>query len=103
MQKLETRFTMYGHNFKQLERKENFALFERTLPDGKVIAYEVIRIRIKGEKEVFGKKRPATEAYPTTSQFGDGAWSLIYTPIEKALVRLQYEYDRYVQRQKDMK
>lgn len=87
MRILETQFTKYGHLFTQVVREGNKALYERTL-NGRRICFELIRIRYaKARTMPSGHEITAREVYPSSEEFGQYGWSLIYCSLDKAMAR----------------
>ncbi len=79
MNKLEKKFTTSGFDFRQMKRKDNWALYEKRR--GGSVSYEIIKIRSKEEtkakiqgKEIIFK---AGEYYPSTTEFGDFGWAFM--------------------------
>jgi hypothetical protein len=88
MIKLETEFVSgvdgYSQSpgpltYKQLQRTDTVALYQRNYADGRIKDFEVFRIKIlpKGTKVFETITEDDQEKYPGASQFGFSAWSLI--------------------------
>ena len=70
-----------GFTYALLRRVGDIAIYSQSkngLPD----AYEVIRIQKHEAHSAFGKDFPAGESYPSSSQWGDEAWT--YTTLAEA-------------------
>jgi hypothetical protein len=75
MKLLDTQFNKDGRTLKQLERTEKAAIYELRGGQGLLYGYEVIKIKVKKKREVFGNLSTEREVYPNDSQFGSKAWS----------------------------
>jgi hypothetical protein len=76
LKKLPVTFSKNGYDFEQLERGEQKAIYALTVGVIGVVAFEVIKIRIrKPQTNLFtGKLDPHTEIYPGNEQFGKTGW-----------------------------
>lgn len=70
MQTLPTTFRSDGFDFRQLARRGDVALFEKTKPWRTVKEYEVVTIQKLPAKIIYGRHYPEREAMPSASQFG---------------------------------
>ena len=75
LKKLPVTFKKNGYDFVQLDRGEQKAVYALSI-DGRVTAFEVIKIRIRKEQtNLFtGNLDPPTEIYPGNEQFGKTGW-----------------------------
>ena len=84
MKKLETKFNKKGFNYKQVIRKEEFAIYEQT--NAKIKnpskSYEVVQIKSHNGYEIGGQKIAAAEVYPGSTQWGLLGWT--YIDLESA-------------------
>jgi hypothetical protein len=85
MKILDKQFTYKKNTFLQLWREGNRAIYERTSASKKHISYEVVIIRSHNGYELQGVKIPASEVYPSTSQWGVYGWT--YNDLESAKAR----------------
>lgn len=69
------------------------AIYELIGPQELTYGYEVIRIKVKKEQQVFDTEKPEREAYPSDSDFGRIAWSYGRNQRKQAFER----YDVLVQ------
>jgi len=63
---------------KLLHRKENICIYERSDE-----VFEVFKVQIHKEAEIFGKPYPTREAYPSSEDFGKTAWC--FTSLDSAM------------------
>ena len=85
MQKIATDFNKWNFNFRQIDRKGSYAIYEKILkecacPEGEknaTIGYEVIKIINQKETEFRGIKYKAKEAYPSSEQWGSYGWTFM--------------------------
>lgn len=90
MDKLKETFRKKGFDFKQVERTETWAIYEKSR-DGQFLIYEVFKVVVIPERIMFGNKVLEHEAYPGDEAFGLWAWT---TPaLERARV-ITTEYER---------
>lgn len=75
MRKLETEFNKSIFTYRQLNRTDKVAIYEQTFEDN-VISYEVFKIRVGKEQEVFGTTIPNREKFCSDEDFGQTAWSI---------------------------
>ncbi len=69
----EGRADQKGFLFKQIERRGEFALYQKT--KGEILNFEVIIIRNQEEYEIGGVKIEACEHFPNAREFGVLGWS----------------------------
>jgi len=80
MTKLKTKFRKYGHDFTQVERSENHAIYEQRI-NGLQGRFEVIRVQrytLDGKTAntpKIGTNLEALESYPTASDWGRLGWT----------------------------
>jgi hypothetical protein len=72
---LKTEFKWNQYRYEQLERTATSAIYSQFDPDDKLVAYEVVRIRVEQPGEAFGKSYPLREVYPGTNQWGSYGWT----------------------------
>lgn len=69
-----------GRDYRQVKRTDKKAMY---ISDDGVI--EVFKVKIDKEGEIFGKKYPKREHYPTNEDFGKIAWC--FTNMDRANMR----------------
>lgn len=74
MTTLKARFTKSGFELEQVERIGNVAIYRRW-KTGQSPHYEVVRIRSREAREVFGKEFEAGEYYPSSEEWGTYGWT----------------------------
>lgn len=82
MKILEKQFKANKFNFKQITRVGDAAIYQKTAVDGKALSIEVIRIKSHNGYEIGGVQIPASEVYPSSSQWGLYGWT--YNRMEDA-------------------
>jgi len=79
MQTLETELTYQNRTLRQLKRTGMIAIYEVRNAGEMLYGYEVIKIKVAPEREVFGKLYPERELYPSSAKestdWGTIAWS----------------------------
>ena len=79
MNTLETELTVQSRTLRQLKRTGMAAIYELRNEGESLLGYEVIRIKVLPDREVFGKHYPEAEAYPSSRKSSDDwgtiAWS----------------------------
>ena len=78
---LPSTFNSGGFWFRQLCRKGNVALFEKSKGDNNR-SFEVVRIQRREERFAFGKVLPASEVMPSAERWGKDGWT--YADLEQA-------------------
>lgn len=78
MKTLPDTFTAKGFIHRLLKRAGNIAIFERFKTNPDKAHFEVIRIQTHDGRSIAGKFFPASEFYPSTSQWGTHGFT--YTP-----------------------
>jgi hypothetical protein len=75
---VKTEFTFHGHYLRQVWRKQDVAVYERSLSkDRPAHEFEVVIIRTHKESVMpSGVIIPAGESYPSCGQWGQYGWSL---------------------------
>ncbi len=79
MKELKATFDQSGYSFRQINREGDIAIFEKRWIEGgedSSISFEVIRVQKRSGREMFGQFIPAHEAYPSSEQWGEQAWTL---------------------------
>jgi hypothetical protein len=74
MNLIPSAFTERGFSHREIERKGEWRLFERKGQGSS--HFEVVRIRIRKERETFGKIIPAHEFYPPSESWGIDGFTL---------------------------
>jgi hypothetical protein len=64
-----------GRQLHQLQRRGNVAIYELRGEYGLLFGYEIIRIRVQKEREIYGNITVEREVYPSDSQFGKMGFS----------------------------
>lgn len=77
MKKLDINFESKGFKFKQIHREKNYAIYERQYDTSDIKHYEVIRIQSHNGYEIFGKKIPPSECYPTSNSWGTNGFTCV--------------------------
>ena len=73
---LALRFQHDGFDYRQIERVGDIAIYEQAL-QGRVLAYEVIRIRRHDGFTIRGKFMEPAEIYPRSDAWGIDAWTVL--------------------------
>jgi hypothetical protein len=74
---LSDRFSVYGHQVEQVWRKDNVAVFARSIPGRAPHEYEVIIVRIASAGvSPSGSIIPIREEYPSSNKWGKFGWSI---------------------------
>ena len=77
MKKLPVNISNAGFTFTQLKREGRVCIYEQVPDGGEFKAYEVIIIKYRKERQLYGKVLPAQEAYPSDSDWGKLAWTFM--------------------------
>jgi len=75
MQTIATEFNQDGFSFKLLERSNGIALFQKSKPHHSKPCYEVVRLKIRPEQDIYGRHYPEREGLPTSESWGTDGWS----------------------------
>jgi hypothetical protein len=73
------------HTFKQLQRKGNVVIYERSKIDGSLFGFEVFIVKSHTFPGSDGQRTEASEAYPRANAFGKTAW--FCTTLDRAMAR----------------
>lgn len=84
MKKLDTVIKKSVFEYNLIEREDNKAIYSQSY-EGEIIAYEVFKVKVAKEIELFGTIVPEHEKFPGDNDFGVTAWSC--KTYEKALER----------------
>jgi hypothetical protein len=84
MNVIPTEFQHHGFVFRQIYRQGNVAVFEQA-KNGKVHAWEVVRIRVSPACTILGKDYPKRELYPKSEHWGENAYTCLSR--ERAIAR----------------
>jgi len=76
MKLLDKEIKTNGHTYTQVKRNKRIALYEQKTKDGILAGHELFLIRIAKEGEIFGTFYEEREVYPSTTDFGNSAWSV---------------------------
>ena len=76
MKFLDKELSTNGHIYTQVKRNRRIALYEQRTKDGILAGHELFIIKVSKEAEIFGKSYPEREVYPSTTEFGNSAWSV---------------------------
>jgi len=77
MKQLPTTYNKNGFTFNQVFRESDVAIYEQIMPEtGKRIAYEVFEVQKKEAFSLNGYDYPAKEAVPSTTQWGQTAFTV---------------------------
>lgn len=74
MEKLKEQFRKHGYDYSMVNRSDIAAIFQQS-DAGKVIAFEVIKVRISKACHTFGKDYPEREIYPGDNEWGLYGWT----------------------------
>ena len=76
IKKLEMEIRKNGHVYKLITRSKNRAIYSQS-DSNRLIAYEVFKIFIRGERysEILKRVIPPTERFPSNESFGKTAWT----------------------------
>ena len=77
MKILEKEFSSKGFDYKQVYRDGKYAIYEQTKKGWKLKNYEAIIIESHNGYELGGQKIPASEVYPSTTQWGVKGFTLL--------------------------
>jgi hypothetical protein len=72
---LKLQFDWNQYWYDQLERTATSAIYSQFDSEDKLVAYEVVRIRVAPPEQVMGKSYPLREVYPGTNQWGSYGWT----------------------------
>lgn len=99
MKKLETHIRKRGFDLEQIIRVGMAAIYSQS-QEGKLLAYEVIEIKERGDTEFNGRTVLAHEKYPADSEWGRTGWSFLTmgNPNEVALKRAREKFDELLKR-----
>lgn len=97
IKRLDTEVKVNGHDYVLHLRTKNFACYRQFTKEGNLVAFELFRVKIRKEETIGGVTYPTRETYPSTTDFGNTAWSLMKSTsartIQERLNKLQQEYD----------
>src|SRR5438552_953193 len=74
-ERLPVEFTQEGRTLQQLKRNDKAAMYELRGHKGWLYGYEVVKIRVREPRVVFGRLQPRREVYPTPSDWGWAGFS----------------------------
>lgn len=74
MKKLDTVIKKRLFEYNLIDREDHKAIYSQSY-EGKVIAYEVFKVKVAKETELFGAIIPEHEKFPGDNDFGVTAWS----------------------------
>lgn len=72
---LETSFRSNGHDYKQVKRVGDVAMFEQTKPGTSGSWYEVVVVQRHNGYTIAGKNVPPAETMPPASAWGKHGWT----------------------------
>ncbi len=105
IKRLDTEVKVNGHDYVLHLRTKNFACYRQFTKEGKLVAFELFKIKTRKEEEIGGVTYPTRETYPSTTDFGNTAWSLRWNTkneeIQERLNNLQQEYDEELRSTKE--
>jgi hypothetical protein len=93
---LRTSFRSKGFDYRQIERKDDVAMFEQTKPELSGRWYEVVMVQRHETYEIGGRTIEAAETMPSTSQWGRLGWT--YRDPKEARSR----FDELVKKEKTL-
>ena len=93
MKKLPVNISNAGFTFTQLKREGRVCIYEQVPDGGEFKAYEVIIIKYRKERQLYGKVLPAQEAYPSDSDWGTLGWT--FMTWDKAEIKFNELVIRY--------
>ncbi len=68
-------FNRDGFVHRQIKREGMIALFERFKPGPTQHHFEVVRLRVRRERQIGGSTVPGGECYPSSSQWGNDGFT----------------------------
>jgi hypothetical protein len=74
MKQLSNEIKTNGFVYIQEHRNNKFAIYSQWVGN-EIIAYELIKIRNRNDRELFGKHYPASEVYPDSKSWGQEGWT----------------------------
>ena len=83
MKKLDSTYRRHGYTYQLVDRNEHAAIFSQANEDGKVVAYEVGKVKIGKEVTIAGKTIEAGERFWVDEDFGVIAWT--YADFDRAV------------------
>lgn len=83
--RLPQKLSRHSYTYEQIWRNEKLAIYSQTL-GGKIIGYEVFKIKFQRERIFMGIFFPRKERFPYDGEFGCSAWTL--GTIEDAYTKL---------------
>lgn len=84
MKKLDNVIKKSVFEYVQIAREDHKAIYSQSY-EGKIIAYEVFKVKLAKETELFGTIIPEHEKFPGDNDFGVTAWSC--KSLDKAMER----------------
>lgn len=81
MKILDNRVRKNGFDYYLVQRNTKSAVYEQKIYN-KTIAYEVFKIKIRKEENVFGRIIEKREKFPSNEDFGKNAWT--FKSLDKA-------------------
>ena len=92
MKKLETNFKKNGFDYELVKRNNVSAIFAQK-SEGRVIAYETIRIKIWPDRKLNNRTLECGEYYPSTGSWGtDGFTYHFLHQAEKRFEKITHDY-----------
>jgi hypothetical protein len=82
MKPLETEFRKNGYHYKQITRNDKAAVYSQD-----DTWYEVIKIKVHGEREFAGRIIEAGESYPSAERWGTLGWT--YGTLKDAMTKYE--------------
>lgn len=75
MKSIEQQFTYDGFRFRQIARQGDVVLLEKTKPAHRYPSYEIVILQIHPPCTVHGRRYPAREAMPRSTEWGLLGWT----------------------------
>lgn len=99
MKVLQPSFIRKGFEHNLIERTDKAAIYSQSF-DGKILAFEVFRVKILKPYTLAGIEFPESEPYPHDEAFGLWAWSVaVFSNQERAFQRARDKYTQLNQTQ----
>jgi hypothetical protein len=103
MKAIETTLRHGGFELLQVHREGQVAVYAQFKPDRpkRIISYEVVRIKVRPARTLFGTEYPESEAYPSLSEWGRHGFTC--ASLERAMTKAKEmaQFDREGQEQVD--
>lgn len=89
MNTVPIKYTVYGFEMSQVQRRGDLAIYAQARPGCQPIAWEVVRIRRASAQVILGHEYPEREVLPGAADWGSDGWTCL--SLEAAEARLRSE------------